>query len=201
MTYYYPNRPILVPPDPANPFYPARTYLDSLEKSGRWVAEKKMNGDNTLIYTDDLSLWNRHHARLKTYQPSGETLAELKKFPKGCILNAETMNSKTKGIKDILIVHCVMAWEGQLLNGKTWGDSRLILEKYWHKGGYGANSHVVLSETFKTGFWDLFQAADVTNIEGIILKDPTGLLKFSATPLPDVPWMRKIRKPCKKYSF
>ena len=198
--YYYPNRPILIAPDPKNPFDPKRDYLDSLEKEGKWVAERKWNGDNTLIYTDDMTLWNRHRARLKTYAPSAETLAELAKFPKGSIINAEVVNSKTKTIKDLVVVHCVMAWEGEALIGKTWGESRRILEGFFRKGGY-ANTHVILSETFKTGFWDLFQKADVANVEGIILKDPNGLLKFSATPVPDVSWMMKVRKPCRKYSF
>jgi ATP-dependent DNA ligase len=105
------------------------------------------------------------------------------------------MHKHTKDIKNRLIAHTVMVWKGEVLAGKTWGYARSLLETCT----YG--KHVVISELFKTGFWDLFQAADGVNVEGIVLKDPKGLLKFSATLLPDVPFMLKIRKPCKKYNF
>jgi hypothetical protein len=60
---------------------------------------------------------------------------------------------------------------------------------------------VKLSEVWTCGFWDLYGRADGAIVEGIVLKDPRGVLKFSTTPLADVSFMRKVRKPCKKYSF
>lgn len=205
MLYYYPNRPILVPPDPVTPMDPKPDYLNSLEAQGKYVAEQKWNGDNTQIYTDDWSFWNRRHERLH-YRPSEEVLKELKKtFPKGCIINVETVNSKTKTVKDLLLVHCVMAWEGSLLAGKSWGDSRNILESLGLPltvfGQTSYANHVVLSRTTPTGFWNLYQMADGPIIEGIILKDPRGKLVFSTTPPKEVSWMLKVRVPSKKYNF
>jgi len=188
--YFYPNRPMLVPPDPKDPLSPKRDYIDGLEASGKYVAELKWNGDNALDYTDDTTLWNRHHQHL-AYRPSPEMADELHRFPKGCIVNGELVNRLTKTVKHLFIVHCVMAWKGKLLMGKSWGDSRKILEDY---NGYG--EHVKLSEIHTKGFWELFQsAAGSTVIEGIVLKNPTGILKFSSTPLADVSWMLKIRHP------
>lgn len=193
--YYYPNRPMLVPPDPKNPLNPAPDYINSLEASGLYVAEQKWNGDNTLIYTGPTpEFWNRHHARLH-YKPSDEVLSELAKWPSNCVLNAETVHSKTKTVKHFLLVHCVMVWKSRPLAGKTWGDSRLILED--QPGG----SHVVISPVWKTGFWKLFQDADGATVEGIILKNPKGKLVFSTSPVADVSWMIKIRKPSKKYPY
>jgi len=199
--YFFPNRPVLVPPDPENPLNPAPDYLNSLEAEGRWVAEQKWNGDNTLIYLEDGKdpvLWNRHKDSLK-WTPPPEVLEELARWPKGSILNVETVDRRTKDVKKTLIVHCVMAWKGELLLGKTWGDSRNLLEQAISEGLSG--EYIQVSKVWTSGFWDLFQAADGTVIEGIILKDPKGRLQFSTTPLKDVPWMRKIRKPCKKYAF
>jgi hypothetical protein len=88
-----------------------------------------------------------------------------------------------------------MAWDGSLLLNKDWGYSRSLLESRT----YG--KHVVLSQIWTKGFWELFNNADGTLIEGIILKNPAGVLKFSTTPIADVPWMLKIRKPCKKYQY
>lgn len=194
--YYYPNRPHLVPPDPQNPLDPKPNYINGLEASGKYVAEQKWNGDNLTLMTGKsrLEFWNRQHSRLK-YAPSDGVREELLRLPKNCSYNAELVHNKTKTVKHRIIVHCVMVWKGKPLLGKSWGDSRRILEDL----EFG--EHVVLSPVWKSGFWDLFQKADGSIIEGIILKDPNGKLVFSSRPVPDVPWMLKIRKPCKKYSF
>lgn len=196
--YLYPNRPILVPADPKNPMNPSRDYLDSLEKEGCWVAELKWNGDNTQVYLENSPpvFWNRKEEKL-CYTPTPEVLEELARWPKGTILNCETVHRHTKTIKNKLIVHCIMAWKGQLLSGKSWGDSRKILED--NKTLFG--THVVLSEIHKTGFWDLYKQADGEIVEGIVLKNPQGKLVFSSRVIGDVSWMRKIRVKSKKYPF
>jgi len=199
--YFYPNRPILVPPDPVNPMEPSSGFLDQHEAEGKWVAEQKWNGDNTLVYLEEGRapvLWNRHHAKL-SYMPPPEVLEELARWPQGSILNCETVNSKTKTVKDLMIVHCVMAWKGELLAGKTWGDSRALLDQAIVDGLSG--EHVQVSKLWRTGFWDLYQAADGAIIEGIILKNPAGRLVYSTTPIKDVAWMKKFRKPSRKYAF
>ena len=143
--FYYPNRPTLIPPD--------KNRIDALEKTGEYVAEKKFNGDNVLIDTDTHNFWNRKKKRHR-FVPSIAMSLELGKWPKHSILNAELMNYRTIGIKDILIVHCIMAWKGKLLLGKTWGDSRKILDDQ------PSGAHVQVSPTYKTGY-------------GISLKKPT----------------------------
>jgi hypothetical protein len=190
-----------MPADPANVYNPGRAYMDSLERSGLYVGEFKWNGDNTLIYTDTDTWWNRHQEHLK-YHPSPEVTNEIHKiFPAGCIVNAETVNRCTRNVKDKIVVHCLMAYKGQLLLGKTWGDSRKILENDLDFSGC---AHVILSQTFKTGFWDRFQEAwhAGPELEGIILKNPKGRLVFSTSqkPAEDVSWMMKFRRPSKKYA-
>lgn len=178
---------MLIPPD--------KTYIQTLENSGLWIGERKWNGDNVLIDTNKpTEFWNRYKKRHR-FVPSPLMKEELLKWPKNMVINAELMNYRTKDIKDIIIVHCIMVWEGKPLIGKTWGDSRLILDQM-HAG-----QCVQVSQIYQSGFWDLFQAADGTTIEGIILKNPAGKLVFSTTPINDVSWMLKIRKPCKKYLF
>lgn len=203
MIYFYPNRPILVPPDPKNPLEPKPNYINQLEKTGKYIAEQKWNGDNALIYTGESPanpvIYNRHKEKLKRYTPDDETKEELSLWPKNSILNAEIVHNRTKNIKNLIIVHCIMAWKGTYLTGKTWGQSRKILEEMIKNGLSGI--HVQISKTWKKGFWNLFQQTDGNIIEGIILKNPSGKLVFSTTPIKDVPWMLKIRKPCAKYNF
>ena len=194
MLFYYPNRPTLIPPDPTNVLDPKPDYIRGLETSGLYVGELKWNGDNILIYTDTMEIWNRHRER-HHYQPTPEVLNELHKFPRGAVINAELMHNRTTDIKNTIIVHCVMVWKGRPLIGKTWGDARKIIE------GLPYGLHVRLSEVFKDKFWERWQAADGKTIEGIILKNPKGKLVFSTTPIDDVPWMKKIRKPSKKSPF
>jgi hypothetical protein len=184
--FYYPNRPTLMPPD--------KDKIDAMEKTGEYVAEKKFNGDNILIHTDTMEIWNRKKTRHR-FVPSPAMREELEKWPKHSLLNAELMNYRTKLIKDIVIIHCVMAWKGKLLIGKTWGDSRKILDDQ----PYGA--HVKVSPVYKTGFWNLFQEADGQTIEGIIIKKLAGKLIFSCSPIADTSFMFKFRKPCKKYLY
>jgi hypothetical protein len=206
--FYYPNRPMLIPPDPSNPLNPAPTYINSLEAAGLFDrAEFKWNGDNTTVRTDDLSFWNRQGERL-SYTPHPDMLKELKQFPKNSLLNGELMHRHTKSTKDLLILHCVMGWKGNLLLGKNWGYARQILETCtWlpltcgTQLSYGC--HVVLAQDFQSGYWDLFNQARACDdsIEGIVLKNSKGKLIFSTRPIPDVSFMLKIRKPSKKYSF
>ena len=193
--FFYPNRPTLIPPDPQNPLRPAPDYINGLEKSGTYLAERKYNGDNCYIYSPT-EFWNRHKARHR-YQPTPEVLEELKALPKHAHYNVELVNFRTKKTKNLIVVHCIMVWKGQPLLGKTWGDSRKILEDIIPS----SNQHVILSPVFKTGFWNLYQEADGEEIEGIILKNPKGKLVFSTTQIKEVPWMLKIRKPSKKYQF
>jgi hypothetical protein len=194
LLFYYPNRPTLIPPDPLNPLNPRRDYMDGLERSGKYIAELKGNGDNCSLYTDTMTFMSRHKTVLK-YHPTEEVREELSRLPKGCVVNLELMHNRTKTVKNRLMVHCLMVYKGEPLYGKTWGDSRKILEDFQ----YG--NHLVLSQVWKTGFFDLWKGTDGDIIEGIILKDPKGKLVYSTSPINDVNWMMKIRKPSKKYSF
>jgi hypothetical protein len=185
--YYYPNRPMLIPPN--------QTFIQKLEDSGQYVGELKWNGDNVLIDTNTMEFWNRYKERHQ-FIPNEVMREELSKWPKRAVVNAELMHYRTKDIKNTIIVHCIMVWNGHPLIGKTWGDSRKIIEDYFQSGPC-----VQVSETFQTGFWERFQQTDGTTIEGIILKRLTGKLVFSTTPVKDVSYMFKIRKPSKKYPF
>jgi hypothetical protein len=189
---------MLVPPDPKDPLNPKPDYINSLDASKKYIAEQKWNGDNCLIYTagpgSSLELWNRHKARLK-YVPTPEMVATIKRWPPNSVINAELVHSKTKTVKNTLIVHSALVWEGKPLIGKTWGDARKLIE------GLNYSDNVRLSQIWQSGFWALFLAAEMPVIEGIVLKNPLGRLVISTTPVSDVSFMLKIRKPCKKYSF
>ena len=200
MLFYWPNRPILIPPDPVAPLNPKPDYINSLEASGNYIAEEKWNGDNVLIFTDDLSFWNRRNEPHR-YKPPPEMAKHLKRIPKGAIINLELVHYRTKEIKDMLLIHTLLGWDGVPLAGQTWGDARLILEDLFKTLKFPKESGIVLSPVWKKGFWKLYQKADGDIIEGIILKEPKGKLVISASKIPDVSYMLKIRKPSKKYQF
>lgn len=202
MIWYYPNRPMLIPPDPVNPMNPSPDYINEIDASREYVAEKKFNGDNTLIHTDEMKWWNRKHelCRYNPPEPMREELARWKEVGGNAIINAELMHYHTTTVKDVLHVHCIMAWKGEYLYGKTWGDSRAILDRCIDQGLSG--EYIQISPVWKSGFWELYKEADGKIIEGIILKNPKGKLVFVSAHEPkDVAWMKKIRVPSKKYQF
>jgi len=184
--FYYPNRPILMPPD--------KQTIQNLEDSGSYIAEQKFNGDNITYKTSEKEFWNRDNTKSR-YRATPEVQKELNKFPKHSDINLELMHYHEKTLKNILIVHCIMVLEGHTLLGKTYEDSRKIIESF----KYG--EHVKLSIIYRKNFWNLFEQADGTITEGIVLKRLNGKIQFSTSPLANVPWMFKVRKPCKKYSF
>jgi hypothetical protein len=194
--FYYPNRPTLVPPDPVNPTNPAPDYINSLEQTGSYLAEKKFNGDNCYYFSSERNFWNRHKLKHR-YLPPEEVLEELNNLPKKAHYNLELCNYKTKTTKHLLVVHCIMVWKDKPLLGSQWQSSRKILEDTIPS----TNKHVILSPVYYSNFWNLFNQADGIDIEGIVLKNPKGILVHSTMPIPDCSWMLKIRKPCKKYQF
>ena len=201
LRYYYPNRPTLVPADADDPMNPSSDFLDSLEAQNRFLAELKYNGDNIQWHTDTNTFWNREHERHR-YQPTDAVQEELQMWRDAsgpALINLELMHYHTTDVKDTLIVHCVMAWQGEYLMGKTWGDSRNILDDCLDRGLSG--ERVRISPVWRNGFWELFKEADGRAIEGIVLKDPKGKLVYSAREPDDVNYMLKIRKACKKYPF
>lgn len=195
--FFYPNRPTLIPPDPKNPLKPKPAYLNSLEATGLYVCEHKWNGDNVVITTGPNPVFRNRRGEPFRYRPTAEVLKELRLWPPKCDLNAELVHYHTKSTKNLIIVHSVLVWKGKPLYGKTWGDARQLLEANQDLFG----THVRLSTVWKDHFWDHFQEADGETIEGIVLKNPKGKLVLSASLIPDVPWMLKVRKPSKKYSF
>ena len=185
---------MLIPPDPLNPLNPKPDYINNLEHSGKYIAEKKYNGDNVLYYTNTKQFWNRHK-NLLHYIPCLTMKEELCKLPENCILNGELLHNKTKETKHTLIIHCIMVWNNKPLIDKTWKYSRNLLEKLTF------GNHIQLSPLWTSNFFNLWSQTDGYTIEGIILKNPKGILKISTSYIPDVSWMLKIRKPNKKYSF
>lgn len=207
--FFYPNRPTLVPPDPLNPSKPSPNYINSLEQSGKYIGEFKWNGDNTTIYTypdRPPAFYNRTGQPL-SYKPLPDLLKELSVFPPWCVLNGELMDRHTKKVKDLLILHCAMAWDNKILNGKTWQDSRNLLLSMSLPQTKGTcldyDNHLLVAENHTKDFWGMFDEARACDgaIEGIVLKNPTGKLYFSTSPIRDVSWMLKIRKPSKKYRY
>jgi hypothetical protein len=164
-----------------------------------------------LIYVSSgkVEFWNRHGRQLK-YQAPASLIQDIKaQIPDDSIVNAELLHSKTKNVKDTLVIHCIVKWSGKLLSGETWGHSRMLIVS-----NLTSTNHLIISPIKLDGFWDLFQTRhglradgstiqdkDSCLIEGIVLKDPAGIMRYSTTPQTDVSWMLKIRHPSKKYSF
>src|SRR4051812_7142156 len=103
----------IYPPRPKNKIEPAR--LDQYEQSRNphWWAQWKYNGTRTLVYIEadrSVRLYERNGGAHKAYTLTAATKADLLALDLGeggYILDGELMHSKTKDIKDTIVLYDV----------------------------------------------------------------------------------------------
>lgn len=100
-----PENFLFYPPRPGATIPPG--YLKKYEKKG-WIAQRKFNGTRTLVYLldKDIKLFTRHktkHAQYDLTRDMRESI-NLLKIERPAILDGELLYSKTKNLKDVLVL-------------------------------------------------------------------------------------------------
>ena len=193
----------------------------TLDKYPGWWAQRKFNGTRSLVFIDpegDIHLRTRHREEHKAYQRTEAMETALKSLLGPCfesgkwqVFDAELMHSKTSGVKDRIVLFDILVHNGSYLTGTT------VRERYETlTGGLGhpetsetetgrsialkVNEHVWFAEIFEDAFADRFaELADMDEIEGLVLKDPSGVLKPGVTEKNNSEWLIRVRKPHKNY--
>jgi hypothetical protein len=185
----------------------------SIYEEGGWLAQVKKNGTNSVIFVPPDRTpfaYNRHGERHKAWEFDEESARFFARLPgrNWYVFNAELLHSKVSGgPKNTNYLHDCLVYDGTYLVGRSYRERYNLLYKAFDRYVTGQEySHFVLNaqtwlaKSMTKGFKAIFkEKLSGDEDEGLVLKDPQGLL--ATTDGKGAPWMAKIRKPMKNYSF
>jgi hypothetical protein len=182
----------------------------SIYEEGGWIAQVKKNGTNSVIFVPPDRkpfAYNRHGERHKVWDFNKESAAIFSKLPghNWSVFNAELLHSKVSGGPNN--IHLPIAWlyDGTYLVGRLRERYNLLFNAFDRYVSWNAPSHFILNEqtllakSITKGFKAAFKGLTEDEDEGLVLKDPQGLL--ATTDGKNARWMAKIRKPNKNLGF
>ncbi len=204
-TFLYPPRPEIAISNAALALYESRG----------WLAQFKKNGTNTLLAippTGDLIIRTRHNTAHKAWSLPDDVAKSLRTlFPekKWTVLCAELLHSKTVTIKDTLFIYDIVVFNSKHLYRSTFSERHKILDdrlktKDETKTHYVCDNSgkIWYAKVYTSGFVKLFSGiTDPTIDEGLVLKNPLGVLSSCASAKDNSGWQVKCRYPTKNYSF
>lgn len=201
---------------------------ETLDKYPGWWAQRKFNGTRTLVFIDPkgkVHLRTRQREEHKAYQLTYEmensimSLLDMHDDPnsprfeagKWQVFDGELMHSKTSGVKDRIVLFDILVHNGSYLTGTTVRERYEILtyglgtpDTTETETGRGialqVNENIWLAEVFEETFAEFFsELTDMDEIEGLVLKDPDGILKPGVSEKNNSEWLVRVRKPHKNY--
>lgn len=196
----------ILPPRPTTSI-PASN-LGYYEKK-KQIAQIKMNGTNNVIYVaPDRSLiaLNRHKEKHKAWRFTKQSGKVFVGIPgnKWFVFNSELMHSKTPNMKDTNFIFDVFVFNGQYLLGETYRTRYNMLFDllsdqitgeefgYWQLG-----NNALLAKNITNGFGKVFDRLDRPEFEGLIIKDPEGVLTINSAS----DWLIRCRKRHANYPY
>lgn len=181
----------------------------SLYERKKWIAQVKKNGTNSVIFISPekkVFAMGRHNNQHKQWNFTPESEAAFKSMPgKGWnVINVELMHSKVAGIRDINYIHDILVEDGQYLIGTTYAEryARLLMlflkdQNNGTQSHFVLNAHTWLAKNHRENFTDLFRSLEKPEDEGLVLKNPEGLL----SPKDNTGWTVKCRRPHKNFEY
>jgi hypothetical protein len=215
----------LYPPRPENAI--PSGLINSFEKRGWWGQIKK-NGACTVIFTNgkEVIFKTRHADDHKLWEPTPEILqffAGKKRAGKWNVYVAELLHNKVSGgLKNHLYIFDKIVHDGVQLVGTTFEHRQKILQKqipswakewltwtdgticeFWDRTDVHENVSVAKSFTsgLKFAYDRIAERNDNPEDEGLVLKNPTGILKPCFSQSANDGWMVKVRLPKKNFGF
>jgi hypothetical protein len=188
----------------------APTMLQFYENRGFWAQTKK-NGTCTLIYAhrNEIIFKTRHpdvnNGDHKLWRPEGDHNAFFAARKDWNVYCAELLHSKvTGGPKNELFIFDMLVSDGEELTGTTFADRQVILHDRFDGKDEGDQiriaPRITLAKCIDEGFADRFQHLKPED-EGLVLKDPSAVLKPCLKIDSNSAWQVKCRIPHSNYSF
>lgn len=202
---------ILYPPHPniRIPYNKLKEY----EESGKWVAQRKFNGTNILIYISanrEINILTRHGTPPKLFSLSQSHIDQLLSLnlepSKDYWLNGELLDHKTKNKdykKKIVLFDVLHAGKYLIRNPNQMKRLEMLKNICNHpekleKNGIAleVSEDIWMAESWEYDFEQHFQEyIDRDEIEGLILRKKNSFLDNFGQKEYDVSWIVKCRKP------
>jgi hypothetical protein len=209
----YLNYRYLFPPRPKNPI--PNTEL-SFWDNGSLIAQAKLNGSNSSIYTngEKVIVMNRHGARLSRVEVDNSEILSLYKGNGGwTVLNCEYLNKNKqdenrKAFNHKFVIFDILVNDGDYLVGKTFEERIELLDTMFGQKEcekdylYGISENVYRVKSYQNQFNMLYDTlTPIDLIEGLVLKRKTARLEIGNTELNNVKSQIKCRKPTLNYKY
>jgi len=208
------NYRYIYPPRPKNAINPNDL---SFWDDGTLLAQPKLNGSNTTIYTDGVQMivMNRHNQRLSNFKINKEEILNLHRGDKGkwMVINGEYMNKGKfdevgKNFNDKFVIFDILVKDSIYLIGKTFSERNKIIEdlydcEYYNDGYISKISDNVFKvSTYYKDFKFIFsELVKVDMMEGLVLKRKSAKLEIGNTENNNTKSQIKSRKPTKNYKY
>ena len=198
----------IYPPRPEGKITPRQ--LPDHEATGRWICQRKFNGDRCPIQFDGKPiLWNRRGKKQK-YKPIPSMVQALQSLDVSgeCWIDAELMHSQTEGwLTDTLVIFDLLQFDGQNLMDLTQVERLQRLHEVCRSPidkdevlGYCVAPEIFLAESWDSDFVEHFnESKDVPYIEGLVLRQKDSHLDNFGASEYEVDWQIRCRRSTKGY--
>ena len=209
----YTNYRYIYPPRPKNAIQDSEL---EFWDNGSLVAQPKLNGSNTTIYTNGVKhiAMNRHGQRLTNFQLTDN---EIKDIYRGTgewmVINGEYMNkSKSDENGQIFnhkfVIFDILTFDGEYLVGDTFEQRIKLLDKLYGQVDsekdylYRISENVYRVKSYYNGFKPLFdRLTPIDMIEGLVMKRMNAKLELGTSENNNTKSQLKSRKPTKNYKY
>jgi len=188
--------------------------------NGNMVVQLKMNGSNTLIFTngEEVIIMGRHSQLLTNFKISKSEIIDNLYKPLNLngnwlVLNGETLNKSKRDehnniFNQKFIIFDILVYNSDYLIGKTFYERICLLDSlYGQKESdkeylHGVSENIYKIKTYNSNFKYLFDKyTKIDFIEGLVLKRKNSGLEIGNVEKNNWKSQLKCRKPTKNYKY
>ena len=185
--------------------------------SGSMLAQPKLNGSNTTIYTNGIKVivMNRHNQRLTNFRLNDEEI--IKSIYRGngewMVINGEYMNkSKNDKFRKVFnhkfVIFDILVLEGNYLVGTTFEERVEMLDELYGQVEcedeflFNLSENIYRVKSYKRDFNDVFnRLVEIDMYEGLVMKRRSAKLEMGTSEMNNVKSQIKCRKVTKNYKY
>lgn len=208
ITYFYPEKPVLILKD--------TDAFQEMSDSPLYVGEPKYNGQRCELHLLDgqAEFWDRHGKHL-TYNSNSLYDEGREKIVKEIVdrvgdkgyfvFDCELRHNKVQGIQNKLVIYDIHVYKNEVLNKMVFKDRRELLESLGFSIYNGDTVHLIYQykDDFETHFNSFIAGnyGDADEFEGLVIKRLDGKLKLGRASGSDSTWMFKVRKQTGRHRY